>query len=303
MKKISESMQYVMPALATPVNRDGSFDAEGMQQLVKYVLSKGMKTLFVLGYAGECLAFGREDRKKIIAAARAAAGPDVLLMAGTMDDSTRLIETHIQDAYDAGADVALTTPTDFVHCTDAELMDLFKDLNKATKLPIFIYNCPENQHYIAPELMAELAKLENIVGLKETSNTAKIQDMLLNVPQGEDFIMVSGEEFCYYPAMTLGVKGFIMGGPGNVLPKQSLQIFNDYKNGDVEAARNGYFKMISFLKELYFTLPYPTMMPQIKAMLEIAGVCGRYMTKPTHAVSDEHMKAIREMMQRHNIVM
>ena len=193
MKNIVKELRYVMPALATPVNKDGSFDALGMKHLVEYVLANGMRTLFVLGYAGECLAFSREERRKIIETAREAAGPDVLLMAGTMDDSTHLIQTHINDAYESGADVALTTPTDFVHCTDAELLDLFKDLNDTTKLPLVIYNCPENQHYVTPELIQKLSKLENIVGLKETSNVDKIQKMMLTVEQNENFIMVSGK--------------------------------------------------------------------------------------------------------------
>lgn len=300
-KNIAQEMKYVMPALATPVNRDGSFDAEGMKSLVKYVLSQGMKTLFVLGYAGECLAFSREERCKIIETARLAAGDDVLLMAGVMDDSTNLIDTHIRDACDSGADIALTTPTNFVHCTESELMDFFRDLNDRTRLPLFIYNCPENQHYLSPEMIDELSQLDNIVGLKETSNADKIQKMLLSVKQSEKFIMVSGEEFVYFPAMCLGVEGFIMGGPGNVLPGLSLAIFNDYKAGRFESARAGYFKMIGFLRELYFTLPYPTMMPQIKAMLEIGGVCKRYMTRPTHSVSDADMQVIRNMMVRHDI--
>lgn len=302
-RNISAAMKSVMPALATPLNRDGSFDAEGMKSLVKYVLSKGMNTLFVLGYAGECLAFGREERRRIIETARLAAGPNVMLMAGVMDDSTRLVSAHIEDAHGAGADVALTTPPNFVHLTDGELTDFFRDLSDGAKLPIFIYNCPENQHYVSPELMRALSAMENIVGLKETSTVDKIQKMMLGVEQSDRFIMVSGEEFVYFPAMCLGVEGFIMGGPGNVLPELSLKILADYNAGDMDAARRGYFEMIGFLRELYFTLPYPTMMPQIKAMLEIGGICKRFMAKPTHSVSDAHMSAIRDMMNRHGIAL
>ena len=301
MKDIIGGMRFVMPALATPLNKDGSFDPEGMKSLVRYVLSNGMRSLFVLGYAGECLAFSREERRKIIATAREAAGDDVIIMAGVMDDSTRLIQTHINDAYESGADVALTTPTDFVHCTDDELMDLFRTLNDTTKLPIAIYNCPENQHYLTPKMINDLSKLDNIVALKETSNVDKIQTMMLGVEKNDSFIMVSGEEFVYYPAMALGVEGFIMGGPGNILPRLSIQILNDYRAGNADKAREGYFRMVAFLKELYFTLPYPTMMPQVKAVLELWGICGRYMASPTRSVSDEHMKAIKEMLSRHGI--
>lgn len=298
---IQQRLKCVTPALATPLKKDGSFDPEGMSRLVKYVMSKGMTNIFVLGYAGEVLAFSREERMEIIRTARKAAGPNTLLIAGVMDDSTKLILQHIQDAKESGADLALTTPTDFVHCTDEELESCFMRLAKEAALPFIIYNCPENQHYISPILMNKLLKEEKIVGLKETSNIAKIQQMLLHLEPNPDAVMMSGEEFVFYPAMALGVEAFIMGGPGNILPAQSIEIFQDYKAGKQKEARNEYMKMIAFLSELYFGLPYPTMMPQIKAVLEIWGICGRWMTHPTAALSDEHMETVRKLLEKYNI--
>lgn len=91
---------------------------------------------------GEVLAFSREERKAIIKTTREAAGPDALLIAGVMDDSTRLILQHMEDAKKSGADVALTTPTDFVHCTESELESCFLRLADEAALPFIIYNCP-----------------------------------------------------------------------------------------------------------------------------------------------------------------
>ena len=298
---IQERLKSVTPALATPLKRDGTFDAEGMSRLIKYVMSKGMTNIFVLGYAGEVLAFSREERMQIIRTARNAAGPDALLIAGTMDDSTNLILQHMADAKDCGADVALTTPTNFVHCTDAELESFFLRLAQEAPLPFIIYNCPENQHYVSPSLMNRLLKEEKIIGFKETSNAAKIQQMLLNIEPSTDAVMMSGEEFVFYPAMALGVEAFIMGGPGNILPAQSIEIWEDFKTGRQKEARNKYMKMIGFLSELYYQLPYPTMMPQIKAVLEIWGICERWMTHPTAAVSDDHMEAIRSLLEKYQL--
>lgn len=298
---IQERLTCVTPALATPLKKDGSFDSEGMTKLVKYVMSKGMTNIFVLGYAGEVLTFSRKERMQIIKTAREAAGPDALLIAGVMDDSTRLILQHIEDAKENGADVALTTPTNFVHCTESELEACFLCLAKESTLPFIIYNCPENQHYLSPFLLNKLLKEEKVVGLKETSNIAKIQQMLLNLDSDLNAVIMSGEEFVYYPAMTLGVPAFIMGGPGNILPAQSIEIHEDFKAGKYESARDKYMNMIGFLSELYFDLPYPTMMPQIKAVLEIWGICERWMAHPTASVSDEHMENIRALLQKYQL--
>jgi len=95
------------------------------------------------------------------------------------------------------------------------------------------------------------------------------------------------------------VEGFIMGGPGNILPAQSLEILEDCRAGRHEEARDKYMKMIGFLSELYYGLPYPTMMPQIKAVLEIWGICGRTMAHPTAAVSDADMEKIRGLLAKY----
>ena len=293
--------QQVTPALATPLKKDGTVDTKGLAELVRYVMGKGMKTIFVLGYAGEVLAFSREERREIIQTAREAAGKDTLLIAGTMDDSTHLVLQHMRDAKEMGADLALTTPPNFVHCTEAELESFFLELADESPIPYIIYNCPENQHYLEASVLNRLLTHPNIVGLKETSNAAKIQQLILHLDKELDTVVMSGEEFVYYPAMALGVEAFIMGGPGNILPAQSIEIFEKYKHGEVQEARDLYLKMIGFLSELYYTLPYPTMMPQIKAVLEIWGICGRWMAKPTASVSEEDMKKIEGLLKKYHI--
>lgn len=296
-----ERLKCVTPALATPLTKEGTVDTEGLASLVRYVMEKGMRTIFVLGYAGEVLAFSREERQLIIKTAREAAGPDALLIAGVMDDSTGLVLQHMKDAKAMGADLALTTPPNFVYCTDAELENFFITLADRSPIPYIIYNCPENQHYLEAPLLNKLLRHPNIVGLKETSNVAKIQQLMLRLDKDLNATIMSGEEFVFYPAMALGIDAFIMGGPGNILPARSIEIFEEYRAGKNEQARDHYLNMIGFLSELYYDLPYPTMMPQIKAVLEIWGVCGRWMAAPTASVSDEDMEKIRLLLKKYGI--
>ncbi|WP_306574119.1 dihydrodipicolinate synthase family protein [Anaerotruncus massiliensis (ex Togo et al. 2019)] len=296
-----EKLKTVIPALVTPLKEDGSFDAEGMKRLVGYVQGKGLTHLFVLGYAGECLSFDREMRKAAIRTVRESSAPGTVIIAGVMDDSTELITAHIRDAKESGADIALTTPTNFYHLTTEEQKGLFLRLADQSPLPILIYNCPENQHYIEPDCMNALAAHPNIIALKETSNVDKMQRMLLGLDQKNDFLVMSGEEFIYYPSLALGVEGFIMGGPGNMIPTQCLQIREDFLAGRQDAARDGYMRMISFLYDLYFSLPYPSLTPQIKAVLELFGICGRWMAHPMTSVSDGDMEKIREILKKHGV--
>jgi len=287
--------------LVTPLRKDGTFDEAGMKRLVKYLVGHGMNTLFVLGYCGEGRAFNRTERKRITEVARETAGKDILVISGVMGDSTQIIQEYSDDAADAGADMTLMTPTDFFFLTDEELKGLFIRLADNAKIPFMIYNCPENHHYANAEMMAELAKHPNIIALKQTSGVEKIQTMHQTIDPKENFIMLSGDEFVFYPAMTLGVQGFIMGGPGNIMPAKCNEILDNYRKGDNDTAREEYMKLISFFRELYTALPYPMVISQIKAVMEIAGICERWMKHPVKEVSDEHMRVIEDMLKRHSV--
>jgi len=301
MSNLITKLKCVTPAIVTPLKRDGSVDEQGLKNVVRYVTKRGMKTLFILGYCGEGRAFDRAQRKRVIEITRETASDDIMIIAGAMADSTDLIVNYCDDAYNAGADMALATPTDFFYLTDEELEGLFIQLNDRIKLPLMIYNCPENHHYISPGIMARLSRLPNIMALKQTSNADQLQEMQMALEPETDFIMLSGNEHIFYPAMCLGVEGFIMGGPGNFSPQECVDLFEDYKKGELESVRSRYFKMNAFWKDLYQSLPYPMAMPQIKAVMEIAGVCERWVHSPVKSVTDDDMKVIEALLKKHNV--
>lgn len=300
MSSLTEKLKCVTPALLTPMKRDGGLDEAGMDRLVKYVTGKGMNTLFILGYCGEGRALSRPQRRQVVEMVKAAAPAGTVIIAGAMADSTDAIVEYAEDAKEAGADMVLATPTDFFFLTDEELEGLFVSLNDRLPLPLMIYNCPENHHYVNPDMMARLAKLPRIQALKQTSITHKIQDMQMTLDPKDDFIMLSGDENVFYPALCMGVEGFIMGGPGNFSPAACKAMFDDYRKGETESVRQRYMHHAAFWKELY-GLPYPMAMPQIKAVMEIAGVCERWVHAPVKPVTDADMKRIEALLKKYEI--
>lgn len=294
-----ERLKTITPALLTAWNEDGTLDEASYRKLVRRCTDAGMQTLFILGYTGEVRAMKKEERRRVIELTREEA-KDALIIAGCLGDSSDIIEEHCEVAYEAGADMVLITPTDFFHLNDEELEGLFVRLNKTVKIPIMIYNCPENQHYVNEKILARLAKLDKIQALKQSTTTDKIQKILLALDKKDNFIMVSGDEFEFFPAMCLGVEGFIMGGPGNITPKWCLEMLEDYRAGRFEKARESYMRFVAFYDELYTSLPYDVI-AVIKATMELAGVCQRWMKHPTRAVSDADMCKIKEMLERHQI--
>ena len=292
-------LSRVIPALATALNKDGSFDEQGMRRLVKHAVVNGMETLFILGFAGEVLTFSRKQRQQIIRTVKDEAGDGITIIAGCFDNSTERIIEHMDDAYRNGADLVLTTPTDFYFLTEDEIKSLFVTLADNSKIPVIIYNCPENRHYLTPDIIKELSEHHNIFALKETSNIDKLQRMMRIVKTDDNFTVMNGEEFTFYPAMALGAQSFIMGGPGNILPKNCNMMFESFRAGNYDKVKKDYSHMINFLYELYSMRC--TEMASIKGVLELNGICGRWMRHPVSSVTDEEMEHINKLMKKYGV--
>ncbi len=301
MNSMLERLKTVTPAVLSAWNEDGSFDEKSYRALVRRCLDAGMEELFILGYTGEVKYINREDRKKITAVTRDEA-PNALIVAGCVGACIDDILMYIDDAKETGADMALVTPTEFFTLRDDELESLFVELNGKTSLPIMIYNCPENPHHCSGEMLNRLAKLPNIQALKQSTTTDKIQRIINKMDEGLDFIMISGDEFEFFPAMCLGVQGFIMGAPGNITPEWCLEMFNDYNAGKFEECRAKYMKFVDFYDELFYCVD-KDVIAITKATMEIAGTCKRWMKRPTASVTDEEMEVIKGVLKRHNIML
>lgn len=296
-----ERLKTVTPAVLSAWNEDGSFDEPSYRKLVKNCLDAGMKTLFILGYTGEVKYIPREERKRITEVTRDAA-PDALIVAGCVGSGIQEILMYIEDAKEAGADMALVTPTEFFSLRDYEMENMFVELNAKTALPIMIYNCPENPHHLSGEILNRLAKLDNIQALKQSTTTDKVQRIMNKMDKDNDFIMVTGDEFEYFPCMCLGVEGFIMGAPGNITPKWCLDMLQLYKDGKFEECRSEYLRFADFYDELFFCVDFDVI-AITKATMELAGCCKRWMKTPTASVDDAGMEVIKDVLKRHNITL
>lgn len=290
----------VMTALATPLTTEGKFDRISDKKLINYVLDAGINSIFILGHAGECLAFDRNTRCKIIEAAREEIGKRVPLIVGVFDNSTSLVLQHIHDAKEIGADYVLTTPPNFYTISQSEVRDFYLRLAEEGGMPIIAYNCPGFANSLALPTVAELAEHPMMAGLKETSEQVTLQRMHLLLESNKNFVLLSGDEFLYMPALSIGIKAFIMGGPGNLTPKWCVEIMDNYNKGNIEKARKQYLDMVSFLHLLLETEKNP--MATVKAALEILGLCTRHMAHPVSATEENENIKIAALLQKYKII-
>lgn len=288
----------MVSAVMTPYLNDGTVDVVSLKKHVRHIVNSGVKSIFVLGYAGECLSLSSVERRKVIEAAVDEVGDRAAIIAGVFGNSSALVLDAIKDAKACGADYGLCTPPNFLPLTQEETMSFFVKVAEEGGLPIVPYNCPECLNHLEPAYVCNLAKHPLIPALKETSNTEQLQRTMLALGNSnDDCQLLSGHEFVFLSALGLGIKGFIMGGPGNMFPGRCVSMVHDFQNGLQEKVRNQYLRMVDFLYKLYALGPLD--IAACKAVLEIQGFGSRAAAHPLRCATDEEMERIRALMHEY----
>ena len=221
-------------ALITPFS-DGQVDERGFQAFVDWQINEGTHGVVPCGTTGEAPTLSHQEHVRVIEMCVEVAGGRVPVIAGTGSYSTEQAIEMTRHAKQAGADVALVVTPYYNKPTQAGLYAHYKAIHDAVDMPIVIYNIPPRSVVdMSVETMAELAKLPNIVGVKDA--TAKLDRVSKQRREcGEDFIQLSGEDGTALALMAHGGSGCISV-TANVAPKPCSEFQEACMRGDYAEA-------------------------------------------------------------------
>lgn len=217
-----------------------TLDLESQAKYYKYLSTTGLAGLVILGTNAEAFLLTREERKALIATARAACGPDFPLMAGVGAHSTRQVLELAADAADAGADYVLCLPPGYFGkaTTPAVVGRFFDDVAAACPLPIVLYNFPGvcNGVDLDSDTVTKLAQRHaNIVGVKLTcGSVAKIVRIAAVLPRAR-FATFGGQSDFLLGGLASGSSGCIAAF-ANVFPKSLAEIYRLWEAGKKDEA-------------------------------------------------------------------
>lgn len=223
-----------IPALVTPF-RDEAFDEEQFRALVEWQISEGSHGLVPCGTTGESATLTGEEQARVIRVCVEQAAGRVPVIAGCGSNSTAVVKAHMKAAEQAGADAALVVLPYYNRPNQEGIYAHYAALAEASSLPIVVYNVPgRTVTDISPETLGRVAKLPNVVGIKDASG-----DMTRVTAHralcGEDFVQLSGND-----DMALAFLG--MGGVGtisvtaNVAPRLFAEFHEAFLSGDRDQA-------------------------------------------------------------------
>ena len=232
-RKTPDSFKGSMPALITPM-KGGAVDESALRALVDWHIAEGSHGLVAVGTTGESATLSHNEHEQVIKIIVEHTAGRVPVMAGAGSNSTAESLNLMRFAAEVGADAALVVTPYYNKPTQAGLIAHYTALNDVG-LPIFIYNIPSRSVVdVMPETMAILARLDNIVGVKDATG------LMDRVSQqragcGVDFIQLSAEDASALGAAAHGAVGCISV-TANVAPRLCAEFQNALMAGDFVAA-------------------------------------------------------------------
>ncbi len=206
-------LEGVFAPVTTPFDPSrGDLVAAPFRHNIERLLAAGLSGILVAGSTGEAALLDPAEQETLVRWARTVIPPDRWLLAGTGAESTRQAVALTRAAAAAGADAVLVRPPGYFSAalTPASLGDYYRAIADASPIPVLVYNIPKYTHVaVPPALLAELARHERIVGVKDSSGDARnLAAYRAAVPR---WSVLVGSASLLYPALEMGCDGGVVG--------------------------------------------------------------------------------------------
>ena len=223
-------------ALVTPMREDGSVDWERLRALVNWHVEQGTHGIVAVGTTGESATLGFEEHDSVIREVVAIADKRLPVIAGTGANSTEEAIRLTRDAKRDGADACLLVTPYYNKPPQEGLYQHFLKVARAVDIPQILYNVPGRTACdLLPETVERLAKVPNIVGIKEaTGNLERAREIRERC--GDDFLIYSGDDATALELILAGGDGDISV-TANVAPAKMAAMCQAAVDGDVDRAR------------------------------------------------------------------
>jgi 4-hydroxy-tetrahydrodipicolinate synthase len=223
-------------ALVTPFRSDLSLDEDATRLLARRQIDAGIHFLVPCGTTGENPTMSRAEQRRVVEITLEEARGRVPVLAGAGGNDTRAVIEMARDYEALGVDGLLIVTPYYNKPTGEGLFEHYRAVASATLLPIVVYNVPGRTGVnVTPGVLARLAGIETVVGVKEASgNVSQMAQILQELP--EDFLVLSGDDALTVPLAALGGQG-IISVAGNEVPGEMARLADLCLAGDFAGAR------------------------------------------------------------------
>ncbi|WP_405725888.1 4-hydroxy-tetrahydrodipicolinate synthase [Anaerotignum sp.] len=284
-------------ALVTPMNADGSVNFEKMKELIEFQIANNTDALIICGTTGEATTISDEDQIECVRFAKEVAAGRVPVIAGAGSNDTAHCIELAQACEKVGADGVLLVTPYYNKATQKGLILHYTAIANAINIPIILYNVPGRTGCnLAPKTVAELAKVKNIVAVKEASgNLSQVAEIAALV--GPDFDIYSGNDDQILPVLSLGGKG-VISVLSNVAPKETHDMVAKFLEGDVQGAIKLQLDAIELISALFCEVnPIP-----VKTALNLMGYEVGACKLPLCDMEPKNLETLKTAMKNYGLI-
>jgi 4-hydroxy-tetrahydrodipicolinate synthase len=253
-------LRGLLTAMATPFEEDGAVDEAAARGLARSLIEAGSHGLVVAATTGEATTLDDREHIGLLRAIVDEVGGEALIACGTGTNDTRHSIELTEAAAEAGAEAALVVTPYYNKPNWAGILAHFEAIAAAVPgLPLIAYNIPSRVIVnVSPAELAELARIDSVVAVKQANNE--------DLGPIEGLAVLAGNDDIFLRTLELGLAGGIQVA-SNIVGRQMREIWDAVEAGELERAR----EIDAGLRPLYEALSVTTNPMPIKAALEMTG--------------------------------
>lgn len=281
-----DAFHGIYAATVCPLLDDGRIDESTLARHLEANASvAGMRGLLINGHAGENFMLSREEKRRVTEIAFEVCGRASVLVCGINAEDSLEAQRHVDDAKAAGADAVLVFPPfSWALSQDAGMaLAHHKIANSRAQMPLMLYQAGVNAGSMAytPEVLAGLAQLPHVVGVKEGSWEAAAYEgnrRLVRRLAPHVAMMASGDEHLL-TCFAVGSEGSLVS-LAAVVPELVIALDAAVRAGDLAKARALNERVYPLAKAIYGTAPGGHANARLKTCLKLLGRIPRDTMRP-----------------------
>lgn len=288
----------IITAMITPFHEDGSVNYQVAEELAAYLVDHGTDAIVVCGTTGESPTLTWDEEYELFQVVQKAIAGKGKVIAGTGSNSTTEAIAATQKAAKLGLDASLQVVPYYNKPPQAGLYRHFEAIAKASPdFPLVLYNIPgRTGQNLLPETVAELAKIPNIVAIKEASGSLdQVSQVRCLTPP--EFRIYSGDDSLTLPMLSIGSYG-VISVASHLVGKQLSEMIHGFVDGNHQLAAAIHCQLFPLFKALFTTTnPIP-----LKAALGMQGWQVGGCRSPLSPYPQDLIPALEKVLQDLNLI-
>lgn len=283
-------------AIVTPFLPDGTINYNKLDEMIEYHIANKTDAIIICGTTGEASTLTEEEHMECIRFTVEQAKKRVPVIAGTGSNATFTTIEMSREAVEYGADGLLIVTPYYNKATQKGLVEHYKAVAGEAKAPIILYSVASRTGLnITPETAAELAKIENIVAIKEASGNISQVAKIMQMTDGK-LDLYSGNDDQIVPLLSLGGKG-VISVLANIAPEYTHDICRKFFEGDVKGSCDMQLKALPLIGKLFCEVnPIP-----VKTAMNLMGWDVGELKMPLTPMEEANKLALSEEMKKFGI--